>query len=206
MPRKATAYSTPSVSMSRSRSRPVRNATSSTVGIGNRPCDACAAATIMASVAEGSSARAMAGPTSGIIVASDIAAMVMKNSAASAMGCRQNARTPSLTQAMPVRAGTMWSFMNTLERRRGPHRQQCPGANRGGGVERHRMSGGRIRPNLPHRLKPLAGSGVRGCSPVVGSARVYGQGQAPAQHALEVRGVVRLEHGGLARQVEVPQA
>ena len=41
-----------------------------------------------------------------------MAAMVMKNSAASAMGCRQNVRTPSLTQAMPVPAETMLSFMN----------------------------------------------------------------------------------------------
>ncbi|GDY35159.1 hypothetical protein ACINB_10510 [Acidovorax sp. NB1] len=65
----------------------------------------------MASVADGSSASAMAGPTRGTMVASDMEAMVMKNSAASAMGCRQNARMPSLTQAMPVRAGTMWSFI-----------------------------------------------------------------------------------------------
>ena len=48
----------------------------------------------------------------GYMVASDMAAMVMKNRAASAMGCRQNARMPSLTQARPVRAGTMWSFMD----------------------------------------------------------------------------------------------
>ena len=97
--------------MSRSRWRPVRNATSSTAGVGNLPCDACAAATIIASVDEGSRASAIAGPTSGTRVASDMAAMVMKNSAAMAMGCRQNARIPSLTQVRPVRAGTMWSFM-----------------------------------------------------------------------------------------------
>ena len=98
--------------MSRRCCRPVRKATSDTAGVGKRPCTASAAATIMASVAEGSRASATAGPTSGIMVASDMAAMVMKNRAASAMGCRQNARMPSLTQARPVRAGTMWSFMD----------------------------------------------------------------------------------------------
>ena len=97
--------------MSRSRWRPVRNATSSTVGIGKRPCTASAEATIMASVADGSSTSASADPTSGTIDASDMAAMVMKNSAAMAMGWRQNTRMPLLTQSMPVRAGTMWSFM-----------------------------------------------------------------------------------------------
>ena len=55
-----------------------------------------------ASVAAGSSARAMGAPTSGTSVASDIAAMVMKNSAASASGWRQNARTPSCTHFTPV--------------------------------------------------------------------------------------------------------
>ena len=111
MPRNPTAYSAPSWSMSLRRCRPVRNATSSTAGVGNRPWVASAAATIMASVADGSRVSAMAGPTSGTMLASDMAAIVMKNSAASAMGCRQNARTPSLTQAMPVRAGTIFSFM-----------------------------------------------------------------------------------------------
>src|SRR3989344_1873682 len=73
-----------------------------------------APSTIMARVADGSSISATAGPTSGIMEASDMDAMVMKNSAASAMGCFQNVRIPSLTQVMPVRAGTMWSFMKVL--------------------------------------------------------------------------------------------
>ena len=44
---------------------------------------------------------------SGNMVTIDMAAMVMKNSADSAMGWRQKTRMPPLTQAMPVRAGTM---------------------------------------------------------------------------------------------------
>ena len=72
---------------------------------------ASAAATIITSVAAGNSASASAGPISGTMVAIDMAAMVMKNRDAMASGWRQNTRIPLLTQSMPVRAGTMWSFM-----------------------------------------------------------------------------------------------
>ena len=65
----------------------------------------------MASVAEGSSVSASAGPTSGTIEANDMAAMVIKNRAAMAMGWRRKTKMPLLTQARPVRAGTMCSFM-----------------------------------------------------------------------------------------------
>ena len=65
----------------------------------------------MASVAEGSSVSANAGPTSGTIEAIDMAAMVMKNRAAMASGWRRKTKMPLLTQARPVRAGTMCSFI-----------------------------------------------------------------------------------------------
>lgn len=83
---------------------------------------ASAEATIIASVAEGSSASASAGPINGTTEASDIAAMVMKNSAAMAMGWRRNTAMPLLTQVMPVLAGTMWSFMVGF-----PASQACSG-------------------------------------------------------------------------------
>ncbi|MNR45683.1 hypothetical protein D3C85_1645620 [compost metagenome] len=97
--------------MARRRWRPVRNATSSSVGVGKRPCVASAAATIMASDVQGSSASASAGPMSGTSVTSDMPAMARKKSAARAKGWRQKVWTPSLTHWTPVRAGTIWSFM-----------------------------------------------------------------------------------------------
>ena len=62
-------------------------------------------------MAEGSSASASGVPTSGTIEASDIAAIVIKNSAAMAMGWRQNTPIPALTQMTPEWAGTILSFM-----------------------------------------------------------------------------------------------
>ena len=108
---KPAAYSAPSCNICTKRCCPVRNATSSTVGVGKRPWIASAEATIIASVAEGSSASASGVPTNGTIEASDIAAMVIKNSAAIAMGWRQNTPMPPLTQMTPEWAGTILSFM-----------------------------------------------------------------------------------------------
>jgi hypothetical protein len=109
--RKPAAYMAPSVSMEFRRWRPVRNATSSRAGVGARPCDASAAATIMASDVAGSRPSAITGPTSGSTVTSDMAAMDRKNSAASASGCWRKVRMPCCTHCRPVRAGTMRSFM-----------------------------------------------------------------------------------------------
>jgi hypothetical protein len=78
---------------------------------------ASAAATIIASVAEGSRASASAGPMRGTMVAMDMAAIAMKNSAASAIGWRQKARMPRRTHCRPVRAGTRWSFMQQAKTR-----------------------------------------------------------------------------------------
>src|SRR5438105_14898646 len=101
--------------MARILSRPARNALSRTVGIGNCPVAASSVATMRPSVAAGTIASATAQPRYGTSERNEAPAAYMKNRLASASGRLKKVRMPSLTHWMPVRAGTMLSFIGKYE-------------------------------------------------------------------------------------------
>ena len=116
MTRKPAAYRPPSTIMACLRCWPARKALMRMDGMGNLPLLASSVAAIRPSVAAGSSASASAAPTNGTRVASDSTAMNMKNSPDMASGCPKKVLMPSFTQVRPVRAGTILSFMGSVER------------------------------------------------------------------------------------------
>ena len=85
-PIRPNAYSTPRMSMSRLRALPARNATASTVGIGNLPNSTSRVAAIKPKVAAGISAKAMKLPNTGMSEQTDITVMKMKNKPVKARG------------------------------------------------------------------------------------------------------------------------
>ena len=99
--------------MARSRCLPARNALISTVGMGKRPFSASCVAAISPSVAAGTMPSASTNPTTGISSRMEKLAVYMKNRPVSASGCLPKVLMPSLTHWMPVRAGTMLSFMGS---------------------------------------------------------------------------------------------
>ena len=90
---------------------PARKAETRVVGIGKRPCCASRLAAIRPSVAAGTSASESRVPITGTSDSTETVAMNMKNRPAIARGWRKKVCAPSLTHWKPVRAGTIWSFM-----------------------------------------------------------------------------------------------
>lgn len=79
--------------------------------MGNLPLLASCVAAIKPMVAAGNTTKASTVPTNGSCDTNEINAMNMKNKPPRASGCLKNVLMPSLTQAIPVRAGTTFREM-----------------------------------------------------------------------------------------------
>jgi hypothetical protein len=90
---------------------PVLKAVKSTEGMGNLPLQASCVAAIKPMVAAGNTINAKAAPMNGTCDTKETKAMNMKNKPPRANGCLKNVLIPSLTQAIPVRAGTTFNEM-----------------------------------------------------------------------------------------------
>jgi hypothetical protein len=157
--------------------------------MGNLPLSASCVAAISPSVAAGTIMNAKISPKTGRNDSSVPAAMYRKNSPDMARGCCRKVLMPSLTQVMPVLAGTILSFMVFAGR-------GLPGE---AGQELQGLQGAVC-------LKAAGRRGGRLNQPQPGGLQNVGLREPLAQDALEMAGVVRLEHRGFARQMEVPQA